>query len=444
MLDPLAITKYLNLWGLSVNDNSELTSSGCSIIEIAKEYGTPLFIVNEDHLNTVCRRTIKSFRQYHSEIQIFYSYKTNPIPALLKRLHQKGIGAEVTTGYELWLALKQGIKSDSIIFNGPCKTKKDLRIAIDKQIRMINIDSEEELILLNEVATEACKNIAVGVRLGYPYGGNNHFGIRPSSIVQVFKKILNQKRLKPEGLHVHMGSNIMSCKTYIKLLKIGFQLIERLKDELDITINVLNVGGGFGLPTTKTLSNLELGLLKLFNIPPSPPKLDDNKAIPSQVSLSFSHFLKNSNVKSLSLYVEPGRLLTGSSQILILKVVGVKNNGKNKKYVILDGGVYNCAFPLLYEYHECLVVNRIFEKPSHRYTLVGPTCAPSDILYRNKLLQNCERGDLIAIMDAGAYFVPLLANFGFPKPGVVGLSGGNCRILKKKEDYNDMADYSFS
>jgi diaminopimelate decarboxylase len=444
MLNPSTIDKYFRIWGLSLNDQSEVTSSGCNITEIANEYGTPLFIVNEDHLKTVCQRTIKSFRQYHSKVEIFYSYKTNTIPALLKKLHQEGIGAEVTTGYELWLALRQGISPDKIIFNGPCKTKKDLRIAIDEQIRMINIDSEQELTQLDEVVTQAGKNIAVGVRFGYPFGGNNHFGIRPSSIVQVFKKILNQKRLKPEGLHVHLGSNIRSGKTYIKLLKIGFQLIERLKDELNITIKVLNVGGGFGLPTTKTLSKLELSLLKLFNIPPSPPKLEDNNAIPSQVSLSFSHFLKNKNIKSLSLYVEPGRLLTGSSQILILKVVGVKNNGRRMKYVILDGGVYNCAFPLLYEYHECIAVNRIFEKPSHRYTLVGPTCTPSDILYRNKLLQNCERGDLIAIMDAGAYFVPLLTNFGFPKPAVVGLSGGNCRILQKQEDYNDMAGYRFS
>jgi len=431
-----------SLWGLQTNQKDHLVFGGCDLVELGKEYGTPLYVVDTGRLRSNSQRFVNSFRVLYPKVKVFYSYKTNCVPGVLKIIHDEGLGAEVSSPYELWLTSQLGVKPTEVFYSGVNKTEKDLINAINKGVGYINIDSVGELIRLKKVSEELKSEINVGIRVYPEVGWKGQFGLQPfqDNVFPVLQEFIESDWVKLNCLHMHIGTGISRPKEYeAAIVQLCF-LIKEFKKRLNIDVELINIGGGFGISTVKRLDIGDIALYKLFDLPPSEPS--KNQCPPIEVfGKRITEYLLNSctryGIDEPFLLLEPGRAISSDAQILLLSVVDIKTRGNGRKFALMDGG-QNIAYPLSYEYHKCFVANRANAEFKDRYSVTGPLCSPGDLLYRNWKFPGLNEGDMLAIMDAGAYFTSFSYSFSFSKPAVVLVSNGDHELARQHESFEYM------
>jgi len=217
--------------------------------------------------------------------------------------------------------------------------------------------------------------------------------------------------------------------------------MKELKDKTGLELKYLDLGGGFGIPTVKTFSIFEMAFYKIFDIPPKAPDIKKCPSIESfgkAISECLIADLERYGLKKPILILEPGRAITSDAQVLLITVGDIKKRSDGSKFAITDGGMQNIAFPLSYEYHECLLANKCSAKSEDRYYVTGPLCSPEDLLYRNWRLPDLKSGDILVIMDAGAYFTSFSNNFSFSRPAIVSTQAGFHKIVRERENFNNM------
>lgn len=435
---------HYSLWGLEVNEFDHLVIGGCDCIDLVEKYNTPVHIIDKNRLQKNYSNFYESFKAFTPIVEIYYSYKTNHIPGVLKVLHKLGAGAEVVSPYELWLAIRLGVDASRIIYNGPNKSDKALKMAIEKQIKLINIDSLNEIQRIEKIAKEIGKVVCVGIRVCTGVGWSAQFGlqIENGEVFKAIEQCIKLKCFKVCGFHTHLGTMIKDVSKYVEAVKILLKLVKDVKEKFGVHIEYLDLGGGFGIPTVKKFERIEAKLHRLFGRFPSPPKFEDCPSInvfaENIVNTIRAECIKY-NLEEPTLLLEPGRVITSDTQILLIGVDTVKTKRGNANFVITNGGT-NIALPASGEYHEVFVASRMNAKSEEVYNVVGPLCTPSDLLYRYKMLPRLNENDVLAIMDAGAYFVPGSNNFCYPRPAVVMVSDGKQYIIRKQESYENMTD----
>jgi diaminopimelate decarboxylase len=430
-------------WRLATNQHDHLVYGGADIVELARQYGTPLHIVDEGGLRGNYRAFVNAFQLTNPEVSVFYSYKTNCVPGVLAILHEEGCGAEVVSPYELWLATRLGVPMSQIIYNGAQKSTDDLSEAIGHGVGLINVDSAGELDRLSAAATALNRRVDVGLRIDPGVGWTAHFGLSLDidRIAAVVGKAGKNPLLNLCCLHTHVGSGIRDTHDHRKALEVLAWLSHRLSQTCGVQIDRFDVGGGFGVPTVKTFTLRETVLYKLFNRPPSDPAAESCPSLQNfgqMMTAVLRDCCARYAVREPRLLLEPGRALTGNAQILLVSVREIKRRKNGTAYAVTDGGMQNVAFPLSYEYHTCLVANRAGAPRTKRYFVTGPLCSPEDLLYRNWPLPELRQGDLLAIMDAGAYFTSFSNNFSFPRPPVVIVANGLSRLIRRRETFEQM------
>ncbi|MFC1708720.1 diaminopimelate decarboxylase family protein [Candidatus Omnitrophota bacterium] len=445
-MDPKHCISDPSIWDLSVNENDHLVIGGCDCDELAKEYGTPLHIVDQSKLVANYSNFCHSFKTYQKDAEVYYSYKTNPIPGVLKMLHQQGAGAEVISPYELWLAFKQGVAPDKIIYNGPCKSGESLRTAVDKQIKLINIDSLDEIDRISLIAKEFGKVVQVGIRVCSGVGWSHQLGlkIKTGEAFQAYKRCAADENLKICAVHVHLGTCLNDPSVYTEAIAAILEFIKDIKDQLGIEIEYLDLGGGFAVPTVQHFSKYKSRFYKWAGYGAPPPELEDCPSIETFAKNIVGHIdekCKQFNLKKPTLLLEPGRAITSSAQILLIKVSSIKRKNEKTKVIIADGGI-NLAYPATWEYHEVFLANRMSQNREEFYSISGPICTPADKIYSYKLLPRIQKGDILAIMDAGAYFIPFSNNFSFPRPAIINTFQGKHYLLRQRETFEDIARIS--
>ena len=429
-----------NLWGLDVNNKDHLVFGGCDVVDIAKHYGTPLYIVDSGKLRANYRGFLNAFKNHYDKVKVFYSYKTNPVPGVLRVLHQEGCGAEITSPYELWLAFRLGVEPSEIIYNGVNKAKEDLRTAVQKGVGFIIANSVGEILKLNEASGELEKEVNMGIRIYPEAGWKAQFGLedKADKITDIFQQLGRKSFLQLCCLHIHIGTGIKNTEDYKRAIETICRWMKDVKEKLDIEIKYVNLGGGFGVPTVKSLTFREIALYKIFNLVPKEPLVTDcpplevfGEAIADSLTKSSARY----GLNQPGLLLEPGRVVTSNTQVLLLTVGEIRKRKFGTKFAITDGGLINTAYPLSYEHHACFLANRASAEFKDRYSVTGPTSTPADVLYRNWKLPALEEGDVLAIMDAGAYFTSFANNFSYPRPGVVLLSNGCHEIVRQHESF---------
>ena len=433
----------VSIWGLGINQKDHLVFGGCDIVELAKDYGTPLHIVDESKLRCNYRSFLKAFKNSYFKVKVLFSYKTNCVPGVLKILHEEGCGAEVVSPYELWLASQLGVETSEIIYNGVNKSMKDLKIAIQKGVGLIIVDSASEIYRLKKISEELKREVNVGIRIYPGVGWEAQFGlkIKEDRIVDLFEELNRTSFLNLCCLHVHIGSGIRYTKKYQRAIETVCLLIQELKEKLDIDIEYFDLGGGYGVPTVRALTLPEIALYKFFNMPPREPKVKNCPSVEvfgGTITSSLRSCCRRYGIKEPYLLLEPGRAITSNAQILLLTVGEIKKRRDGTKFAITDGGIRNIAFPLSWEYHKCFLANRASASLKDKYFVTGPLPSPEDLLYRNWELPELKEGDILAIMDAGAYFTSFSNNFSFPRPAVVLASDSRHRLLRQQENFEHM------
>jgi diaminopimelate decarboxylase len=430
-----------DLWGAEVGPEGHLVIGGCDTVRLAETYGTPLLVVDEERLRKNYTEFLETFRRRYPRVDIGYSYKTNPLPGVLRVLHEVGACAEVISHFELWLALKLGVAPERVIFNGPAKTPEALALAVKAGVHLINIDNVDEIDEIERLASASGRIQKVGVRLVTSVGWSSQFGlsIRSGAARDAFERIRRCASLDPRGLHIHLGTGIKDIEIYVQAIREVLEFARAIRGEIGVEIRIFDFGGGFGVPTVRPFESTDMRLMANG----FPPLAMDAGASPRLESYAdaiaglFREHAPSGGAEDPLMIFEPGRAVTSSSQTLLLRVLAVKPAEGGGHRVILDGGK-NLAMPPGYEYHEVLAASKLRDAPHGAYDVFGPLCHPGDVLCVRKRLPLLEPGDVVAVMDAGAYFVPNQMNFSNPRCGAVMVRSGTARMIRRHESFEDV------
>ncbi len=430
-----------DLWDLSITDNGHLASGENDLVDMAKKYGTPLHVVDRPRLIKDYSSFVSAFRRHLPKVELATSYKTNPLPAVLTALHRAGTWAEVISPFELWLALELKVAPEKIILNGPGKGRESVDLAVRRGIGLINIDGPDEIPWVVESAQRWGRQQRVGVRVVTSVGWSSQFGTRidTGESLAAFAEIARHRELVPCGIHVHLGTGIKNVDAYVHAIKEVMEFSRVLQKQLGIQITCYDFGGGFAVPTVRSTDEwdgrmISLGYPARMPIPEDCPRPADYAA---PIARLIREFYPVPDHQMPQLLFEPGRAITSSAQTLLLSVLTIKRTATGLPKLILDGGK-NITMPLGWETHQLLAANKLNDEDVESYDIYGPLCHPGDVVARYKRLPMMQPGDLISIMDAGAYFIPNQMNFSFPRPSAIMLDGALIREIRSRETYADV------
>jgi len=430
-------------WGLSASPSGALCLDGVSLPELAAQHGSPLHVVSASRLRRNAEQFLQTAAEPGPSCEVFYSYKTNPVPGVLRELHAAGVGAEVISHYELWLSLKLGVPPSKIVYNGPAKSEASIRTAVELGIELLNINHREEIAVVARIAAELGRKPRVGLRatLG---GWAGQFGtpVAGGQALRVFEEALSTSQLNVVGLHVHRGGMIHSEGELSAYADELLSFVDELRSRLGLKLEIIDVGGSLGSRSVRHLGERELRLNRAFFRelePPDPARALDIQRYVRVLRERVGQHYQRSGEPTPRLFLEPGRSLTSDAQLLLTRVHSIKAEG-DRTYVILDAGV-NLAESCRSEYHQVLLASAGYWQVGRTYTLVGPICTPGDTLRWAMTLPEIKVGDTLAIMDSGAYFVPFATSFSFPQPGIVMVHDRQVTPLRRAETFDDLVSY---
>lgn len=410
-----------------------LHCDGVAVPQLAQTYGTPLFVYSKKtllHHLTEIQRAFAAVKPL-----ICYSVKTNGNLAICRLMVEHGAGIDVTSGGELYRALKAGATGDKIVFAGVGKTDPEIRTALENGVFLFNVESEAELLNLGEVARGMGRKAAAALRVNPDLPPKTHaktdtsvkgvkFGLDIDSVLEFAEKVVGNAGVEVVGLHMHLGSPILSVEPYRQGVAKGLVLIDRLRKQ-GHTIRFLNMGGGFGINYRK------------------------KEALPAS---AFADVIVPAvQASGCELILEPGRFIVGNAGILVSRVVYTKETG-GKRYVIQDAAMNDLIRPTLYEsFHRIWPVAPAPGVPAPpedyeaeipgtlKQDVVGPVCESSDYLAKERRLPLLSRGDLMATFSAGAYGMAMSSNYnGRPRAAEVLVDGTTHRLIRRRETFEDL------
>ena len=403
----------------SYKDNNLLVEDA-SVASIAEKYGTPCFIYSKAALEQNYQAYEKAF-EGHSHL-ICYAVKANSNLAVLNVLSKLGAGFDIVSGGELDRVIAAGGDPKKVTFSGLGKTAQEIYKALDAGIHCFNIESEAELLRINEIAVNNSQVAPISIRVNpdvnaetHPYISTglkeNKFGLSMEKAIQLYLHATKMKGICIKGLDFHIGSQLTSIKPILdaldRILTLNDQLISR-----DIIIEHINIGGG-------------LGVTYEDEIPPTP----------NELILAVKDKLHSNNLK---IVVEPGRSIAANAGILVTKVEYLKNH-EEKNFAIIDGAMNDLIRPALYgAWQKIVPVKKTEGNENTTYDIVGPICESADVLGKSRSL-NINAGDLLAIKSAGAYGFVMSSNYNTrPRAPEIMISGSEIHLIRERETVSDL------
>ncbi len=402
------------------DDAGRLCCAEVPLDKIALEVGTPYYCYS---LSTL-RRHIQAFEEPLAGIdhQTCFAMKANSNMAILSLMANNGLGADVVSGGELFRAMKAGIPASKIVYSGVGKTTDEIDMAIQSGIMMFNIESEQELEVINERAGALRKKASISIRVNpdvdpqtHPYISTgmkqNKFGIDIEGTLKQYLRARDMEHLEIVGIAFHIGSQLTDISPFIDAVDRLKVLMASIRD-LGIEFKCLDLGGGMGI----TYSSEQ------------PPH-------PKEYGAAIIDAVKGLNIK---LVFEPGRVIVGNAGVMVTRVLYRKQTEK-KTFIIVDAGMNDLIRPALYgAYHDILPLSKK-GGPTEKADVVGPICESSDFLAKDRELPYLSRGDLIAVMSAGAYGFTMASNYNSrPKPPEVLVDGGKYSVVIRRQSYEDL------
>jgi diaminopimelate decarboxylase len=441
-------------WGLETGPAGELRLCGHDLTALADTFGTPLHVIHCQWLQASAAGFLMAFRAaYPGKVSIHYAFKCNSLPVVIGLLRRCGLGAEIMSGLELELALRLGYRGHEIVVNGPAKSDSFLQRCVHEQVRLIVVDSLEELTALNGICRRMGDPADILLRINpdyVPRGMNSGsatasrrgcaFGLdlKGGEVGRGLDMLREMPLLHCRGFHLHIGTGIRDARDYRDAL----DCLPRLKDlaaSAGCRMDILDLGGGFAAAASREMTSCELLLYQALGVLPASRRgraADGFADFAAAIGGTVSRFFSGTALPELLL--EPGRCLVSSSQLLLLKVIRVKERPGIRKWLITDGGLGTVTLPTFYEHHELLLANDATRPPREKVTITGPVCFAGDIVYRNKLMPVVRSGEVLALMDSGAYFLAWESSFGFPRPAVVAVDGESVTRVRRAESLDDM------
>jgi diaminopimelate decarboxylase len=418
-----------------VKDN-RLYAENFLVEELAKEFGTPLYIYSKNQILRNYREINQPLVNSKLDFLNCYAIKANSNPEILKILSEEGAGAEIASGGELYLALKFGYLRNKITYTGVGKTDAEIEYALKENVFNFTVESLQEIKVISEIAHRLSLIARISIRVNpdidaktHPYittgMKENKFGIDSRDIISVFKEANGLPNIDIIGIHSHIGSQIIEVDPYIEAVKYLGTLIEQLK-ETGIDIRYINFGGGFGVQYKNVITHRYI-----------PVEEDDDKFYASlgEHIQSVINMLSTFNKK---LIIEPGRSLVANAGILVGKVLYTKQ-GEMKKFIISDTGMNDLMRPCLYQAYHQIVPLTLKDTGFETVDVVGPVCETSDFLAAKRSLQMLERNDMFAVMTTGAYGYSLSSNYNARlRPAEILVDGNKVQMIREREKVEEL------
>lgn len=406
--------------------NGELLIGGLPVSQIAGEFGTPLYVYDE---SVLARHLADLQAVLPASFELYYSVKANPNPAILKFFVDGGCGLEIASGGELALALAAGCPPEKILFAGPGKTVEELSLAIESRIGEIHLESLTEARRIATIAGQANRTVRVAVRVNPAagiQGGGMRMGAKPSpfgvdedQLDAVLDELKREPALDVAGIHLYVGTQILDAEILLGQYREALDIGRRAAARLGRPLRMIDLGGGLGIPYFAHEKRLDLnivlaGLAAIAREAASDPLLREAKFV-----------------------IEPGRFLVGECGVYVTRVLDVKQS-RGKTFVVVDGGMHQHLaasgnlgqtikrnFPVA-------VLNKLDALPAEAVDVVGPLCTPLDVLTRNLPLPAVAEGDLVGVLQSGAYArsASPLGFLSHPAPPEVLAGAGTVRLVE--------------
>ncbi len=431
------------LWGLSFNEHNRLAVNGVDSLDLLSTYGSPLLVVNRRKLLEDAASIQEAVKRCGRGSKVVYSYKTNCIPGILKEIHEVGIGAEVISPYELWLAEKLQVPGAEIVYNGVNKTEESLVRAIELEALSINVDDLEEIERIAAVAGRLNKKARLGIRLGFLAKAQFGLEIESGEAMEACRRISRYSDcLELNTIHFCVASNVKESGMHKHFALKSLDFIHALKRETGATIRYLDLGGGMGVPTSKNMDGMEYGLYRLFGCLPKPPDsaaFENIESFAQNINKAVEDSCSRLNIETPALIFEPGRFVTSRCEYLLITVLALKEKSRGTTFAITDAGRLSLTFPCDFESHSVLPVIKDQQKEKEPYHVMGRICTSADWMMKNLLLPKLKAGDALAVMDAGAYFSSYSTNFAFPRPAIVMVKeDSDVEVIRQAESFEHL------
>ncbi|OQB15919.1 MAG: Diaminopimelate decarboxylase [Firmicutes bacterium ADurb.Bin193] len=420
---------------LGINEKNNLTIGGLDVADLAKEFGTPLYLMDEDKIRENCRIYKNAMEKYYGKGLVLYASKAFSCRYICRLVAEEGMGLDVVSGGELYTAISAGFPMDKVYFHGNNKTAQELTLAVDNNVGRIVVDNISELEMLSSIAKSKSKTVSVLFRIKPGIEAHTHefistgridskFGValetgEAEEIIKYAKSLAN---IDVVGVHCHIGSQIFDIDPFLLAAEKMTGFIADIKDRHGIEIAELNLGGGFGI---KYLSSDD------------PVPYDEYiKAVSGVVK----DVAKKRGLTLPKILMEPGRSIVAPAGITVYTVGAVKEIPNIRTYVSVDGGMCDNPRYIMYgSEYEAVVVGNPLGLREKTVTIAGKCCESGDILVKDIALPLVKAGDLIAVLATGAYNYSMASNYNrISRPPVVMVSGKKARLAIRRESYEDL------
>jgi diaminopimelate decarboxylase len=415
----------------SVNAKGHLTVGGCDVVDLAVQYGTPLYIIDEKTLRTAGEQYVEALtRHYPGSSQAIFASKAWSMLAICAIVHQSGLGVDVVSAGELLTALKAGVPGSAIYFHGNNKSREEIAFAIRSGVTVV-ADNWTDIDLLSELAVDQPARVMVRVTPGiechtHDYIRTGHldskFGFDPNQLLDVLTRLVNSPNLRTVGLHAHIGSQIFELQPHVDTVDVLVEWFPKAQ-ALGLTeFNELNIGGGLGIRYTES---------------DDPPSIE---AWVRAIAEALVSACQRTGIPLPKLLCEPGRSLVATACVTAYTIGATKTVPGVRTYACVDGGMSDNPRPITYgAKYSAVVANKMQETRRETVTIAGKHCESGDVLLRDIALAPLERGDCLTVFSTGAYNCSMASNYNrLTRPAALLVADGEATIILKRESLDDL------
>ena len=414
---------------IKVNDKNHLDIGGADAVDIAEEFGTPTYVIDENRIRDNYNRFYNAFTKYYPDFKVFYACKANTNLAVMKILESEGCSIDAVSPGEVYIAKKVGFDGSRILFTGNNITNDELKFVHDEGV-VLNIDSVSALKRLAKIVDP--EGLKISFRVNPMVGAGHHdhcitggvmskFGIMDNEAVEVYT-LAKELGFNPIGMHSHIGSGILDPEPFKLAIESTMDIAGKVHQETGIDFEFVDFGGGVGIPYT-----------------PEENIVDLDKFAEVNVGL-FKEKIEEYDMASPTMYLEPGRYLVGDASVLLVTVNSLKQS--YRKFIGVDAGFHTLLRPAMYDsYHHIVDASKMDAPNTQEVDIAGNVCESGDLFARDRPMPDVEEGDVLGILNAGAYGFTMSSNYNSrPLTSEVLVTDGKCSLVRERQNFEDLLD----
>lgn len=419
---------------MDIKDNS-LYIDGVNANDLAKEYGTPLYVMSESHIRNQFQILKDNFMDKYENTLPLFASKSFSCLEIYRIAKEYGIGIDCVSAGEISIALRAGFDPDKIYFHGNNKLPSEIEYALSHNVTHFVIDNFYEIELVENIAKKLNKKVFATIRVtpGVYAGGHDYirvgakdtkfgFSSHDNTYLKAIGLVLDSENIEFEGIHCHVGSQIEEIQAYVLAMQKFVEIAYQIYDTYGVVIKKLNAGGGFGIQYTQVDHPLDFDLVV--------------KTIVDIVNTGFAA----RGWERPMIMIEPGRYVVGNAGVTLYTVGSIKDIPNIRKYISVDGGMNENIRPALYQAkYDAIIANKAEEEKDTLVTIAGKNCESGDILIKDIMMANPQPKDILAIFSTGAYHYSMASNYNqIPKPAVVFVKNGESRVVIRRQTFDDL------